>query len=202
VQGFYRVLHHFRGGTQVPILIARNNEPLTLQLTLPVNFKPELLGQQSSQQKPPVIRDATIVTSTQLGWVLGIQNGMVTLVSVDATGPAGISGFQPGDEIVSVETHAVQTPAEVMDWIQRFNQNTSVTMAIRRGNMQLTRGLIFPSATPTAEPASGSTGAAGTVLDSTLQSLLRTQSEQARRIQDLQAQVDQLTQAVQQLRAP
>jgi hypothetical protein len=198
VQGFYRVLHHYPPGTQVPILIARDNEPVTLQLTLPMNFKPELLGQQSSPQKAPVIRDATIVTSTQLGWVLGMRNGMVTLVSVDPTGPAGISGFQAGDEIATVETHAVQTPAEVMDWIQRFNQNTSVTMTIHRGNVQLTRGLIFPTAT-TAESAAGSPAPGGTVLDNTLQSLLRTQAEQARRIQDLQAQVDQLMQAVQQL---
>ncbi len=67
----------------------------------------------------------------------GITPGNVVIATV-APGSAGeTAGLDPGDQIVSINGHSVNTPSDIGDAISGLHPGDSVTVQVNRGTTQI-----------------------------------------------------------------
>jgi hypothetical protein len=66
--------------------------------------------------------------------------------------PADVAGFEPGDEILSVDTHAVGTVSELRTDTDSVKLGGPVTIAVLRSSVQLTLTSVHMTQRPTIHP--------------------------------------------------
>jgi putative serine protease PepD len=69
--------------------------------------------------------------------------GGVRLTKVDAGGPAATSGLTPGDVVVSIGSHLVEEPADLIALVRRYDPGTVVTIVYRRGTATQTASVTL-----------------------------------------------------------
>lgn len=191
VDGFFRLLHKRPAGERVPVTVIRTGQELTLDLALPDDHRPYLIG-AAPPAPSPVPQPVTLITSGQLGWTLGLQSGAVQITALEPAGLAAASGLQLGDVIVAVQNERVARPDEVLQLIQYYGDSSSVPLTVRRNGESMVRGLALPQATTVAANHAPPEDLANLPLPERIMQLQRQQADQQQLLFELQTQVHEL----------
>ena len=114
---------------------------------------------QACQQQPAGCSTTTAATPVATGpsanW-MGMQivtspSGVV-VNTVRLGSPADLAGFEPGDQILSIDTHVIGTVSELRDDTQAVKVGGPVTIAVLRSSVQLTLTSVHMTQRPTIHP--------------------------------------------------
>jgi predicted metalloprotease with PDZ domain len=76
----------------------------------------------------------------------------VVVNTVKLGSPADLAGFEPGDQILSIDTHVIGTVSELRDDTQAVKVGGPVTIAVLRSSVQLTLTSVHMTQRPTIHP--------------------------------------------------
>jgi membrane-associated protease RseP (regulator of RpoE activity) len=76
----------------------------------------------------------------------------VVVNTVRLGSPADLAGFEPGDQILSIDTHVIGTVSELRDDTQAVKVGGPVTIAVLRSSVQLTLTSVHMTQRPTIHP--------------------------------------------------
>lgn len=138
-------------GTEVPVVIVRDGERETLEITIAELEEDSVSGdggesdQESSEARLGIVVED--LTEDQLA-ELEIEQGVV--VSRVVSREARRAGVQPGDVVVSVDGEEVGDTGDFRDIVDGLEPGTPVAVLVRRGG-----GSVFVALTPRSDEESG-----------------------------------------------
>jgi serine protease Do len=133
-------------GETVPVTILRNEEQLTLDITI---------GELDADGGKVQVADARKKDDQRLGLVvgslsadkaeeLGVEYG-VLINEVLESSPAAIAGLQPGDVLVSLDRVPVRTVDEFAEQVKSLPSGKSFAVLVHRGGASLFRAIKIPA---------------------------------------------------------